>query len=260
MFLSLPSIEKGRTWTGYSLSSCFGHESFHLRNKFLPNATEQPQTQQPRLQPRGGTVESTGMMLWFSVDVWQVPFSRGASESLPDLTSLMVSGNKRRVFFSWCFLAFTCQELTGRTEHAILFVLFLFPSPLDTVYGSPGWCQRIDGDNWSREERWTQPDPPALPAPLVILTLCSSPRAKRAYFFLSVNFREIKIAIGVTPSSCGNLLGWKVEMWNLAVALFVFIGCSLFCLAWGYAVRLQTQLISTGSASFAKQWHKPLLW
>lgn len=49
--------------------------------------------------------------------------------------------------------------------------------------------------------------PPALPAPLVILTLCSKPRAKRAYFFLSVNFKEIKIAIGVTSSSCGNLLG-----------------------------------------------------
>lgn len=54
MFLSLLSIGKGRSLTGFSLFNCFGHKSFHWWNKFLPNDTEQPQTQEPHLQPQGG--------------------------------------------------------------------------------------------------------------------------------------------------------------------------------------------------------------
>lgn len=60
MFLSLPSTEKGRSLTGFSLSHCFSHKSFHWRNKFLPNASKQPQTQQPRLQSHRGTLPHSG--------------------------------------------------------------------------------------------------------------------------------------------------------------------------------------------------------
>lgn len=64
MFLSLPSVEKGQSLTGFSRSNFFGHKSFQWWNKFLPNANKQPQTQHPHLQPHGGISPCSGAFGW----------------------------------------------------------------------------------------------------------------------------------------------------------------------------------------------------
>lgn len=119
--------------------------------------------------------------------------------------------------FLLMFLIFTCQEVTGKTEHTLItffeshrdFVYnremaqdmrgVLFSIPLSAVYWSQGRCQYFDRDYLSSEELWTRPDPPPSPAN----TTCDPDlmfwfEGERAYFFLSVNFKEINIASEVT--------------------------------------------------------------
>lgn len=99
MFLSLPSIEKGQSLTGFSASNFFGHKSFQWWNKFLPNANKQPQTQHPHLQPHGGNLS----LQW---GLWMMCFSPAASRG-------------RNIYFPfpWVLQGHHCYLQADRAQH-----------------------------------------------------------------------------------------------------------------------------------------------
>lgn len=128
MFLSLPSVEKGRSLTGFSLSNCFGHNSFHWWNKFLPNASEQPQTQQPCLQPHGGTLPHSGtfgccVLAWWLLGegIFISPVPLGVSEPSLLFTGWWSSAQCRYVllgFFRLLWVPAALQLCCTSAQHS----------------------------------------------------------------------------------------------------------------------------------------------
>lgn len=120
-------------------------------------------------------------------------------------------------FFLLLFLTFTCREVTGKTEHISATFFFKIKIKILPVRGrwlstwrntvfQPPPCSALEPSSvpvlcwWLRElhEAADTARPPSPASTTCDPDLMFQLKGGKAYFFLSVNFKEINIASGVT--------------------------------------------------------------